>query len=161
MYNKGTKGSKYNKDLNIKDIAKLIRKDIKTAIKEGKLPEMKTSVRINRYSGGQSLTIDIKEFKVGGFLNPEYIKAYHKNPHLAYTEYPPRYYPFVERALEDLERIANAYNYDNSDSMFDYFDVNYYTTIGINWEVEKEQREELTKKVVFPYNIPTPAQMGF
>lgn len=140
----GIIGSKYNdetKNLGIKEIAKLVRRDIKAAVKAGSLPkEMKLGVRIQRYSGGQSLNITVKSFP-GGFLNPAYVKAVKANPHLCYSEYPPKYHPRVSSALTTLEDIANAYNYDNSDSMVDYFDVNYYVRVDVDFVVTRKERE--------------------
>jgi hypothetical protein len=139
----GTVGAKYNTDLDIKEIAKLVRKDIKAAVKAGSLPkEMKVSVRVKRYSGGQSLNLNVKSFP-GGFLNPAYVKAVKVNPHLCYTEYPPRYYLHVSRALTTLDNLANAYNYNNSDTMVDYFDVNYYVSVNVDVFVECKEREKI------------------
>jgi len=48
-------GPKYKRDLDVKDIAKLVRQDIKDAIKGGELPKGKYGVRISRFAGGCSL----------------------------------------------------------------------------------------------------------
>ncbi len=65
-------------------------------------PDLKTGVRVSKYSGGQSLDIVVKS---------------------PYFERGTAEYRFVE---SELDNIMNAYNYDNSDSMVDYFDVNFY-----------------------------------
>ena len=45
-------GAKFNKDLDVADVAKLIRKDLKAAF-----PAAKFSVRIERYSMGQRINV--------------------------------------------------------------------------------------------------------
>jgi hypothetical protein len=56
-----TIGTKYEqtKDLDIAQIAKLVRQDIAAEVKAGLLPKVKYSVRISRYSMGQSLDVTI------------------------------------------------------------------------------------------------------
>lgn len=50
-------GSKYDGNLDITDIARLVRADIKAAVKKGELPTVTYSVRVSRFSMGQALTI--------------------------------------------------------------------------------------------------------
>lgn len=38
-----------------------------------------------------------------------------------------------ESVVNKIANIANAYNYDNSDGMTDYFDRNYYLHVGIDF----------------------------
>ena len=38
-----------------------------------------------------------------------------------------------ESIVNKIANIANAYNYDNSDGMTDYFDRNYYLHVGIDF----------------------------
>ena len=52
-----TTGSKYTAGLDIAQIARLVRIDIKAAIADGALPVGKYSVRVSRYSIGQSLNL--------------------------------------------------------------------------------------------------------
>lgn len=98
---------------DVKEIAKQIRKDLKEVF--GK--EFKFSVRIQRYSGGQSINIDIKQA-------PKYA---------CYTDtemYPdPRTY--VKKYVTDqIRKITDHYNYDDSDIMTDYFNVGFYSHIN-------------------------------
>ena len=52
------RGDRYNGKMDVADVAKLIRKDIREAKKAGELDKgLKTSVRIERFSMGQSITI--------------------------------------------------------------------------------------------------------
>lgn len=52
---------------------------------------------------------------------------------------------FWEKCLA-VFKIANQWNYDNSDSMTDYFDVGYYLDIDIKKPDDFEPREEMTEE---------------
>ena len=93
-------GPKYEltKDLDVAEIAKLLRKDIK-----GRFPSIKSSVRIDRYSMGQSINVYLSEF---GKLEPHVVKS----------------------VVQDL---MNCYNFDDSDPMTDYFRVRFYGFVSL------------------------------
>ena len=101
---------KFNGD--VKEIAKEIRKDLKHTFEK----EFKFSVRSKKYSGGQSINIDIKKA-------PEYA-CYIDT--VSYRD--PRTYvkPYV---VKQIKEIVEHYNYDNSNAMTDYFDVGFYPNI--------------------------------
>lgn len=90
------------KDLDIKEIAKLVRRDIKQAY-----PTFKTSVRIERYSMGQSLNVTIQNTDT--IRRSEAANA-------------------IEKAIKN---IVDAYNFDDSDSASDYFHVRFYSHIKV------------------------------
>ena len=98
MYN-DIKGSKYQvtKDLDIVEIAKLVRKDIKV-----KLPAIKTSTRVDKYSMGCSINVEILEA-------PIVLKQHYKT---------------------EIKKILDSYNYNNSDVMTDYFDYRFSGFVG-------------------------------
>lgn len=157
-------------NLDTAAIAKLIRADIKTAVSEGLLPDRWTySVRIERFSGGSSIDVGVKNcadawtpcpgYKIGtrhdlpgggwtatGCGNPWCkVGGVHKDlegaqEHDVLTEE-------AESAKMTLERIHNAYNHDGSESMVDYFDVNYYGTVGFQtaWSAQFEAEEKARK----------------
>lgn len=103
----------YKTFADIKDIAKEIRKDLKEVF--GK--EFKFSVRIQRFSGGQAINIDIKKA-------PTYA---------CYTDtesYPDSRTYVKKYVLDKIKEIINHYNYNNSDIMTDYFDVGFYSHIN-------------------------------
>ena len=116
-----TKKEKYSMD--IKEIAKEIRKDLKKLF-----PACKFSIKIERYAGGQSLNLDLVAATFDAFteagedykqVNPYSIK---ESKH------------FTAEAKEVLQRaydLTKKYNYDDSDSMTDYFDVNFYLHMSI------------------------------
>jgi hypothetical protein len=119
------------KKLDIADIAKLIRADIKTAIKSGDLPKgLKVSVRIHRYSLGQSIKAYVKKLPEGWLIETKEYREWKNNK----SPYSILDIPFKNRGISlehsdmmrKLEDIGNAYNRKNTDSMSDYFDVDYY-----------------------------------
>ena len=127
-------GEKFNRDLDVKEIAKLIRKELKG------ISGLKTSVRIERYSMGRSINVSIKEC---GFnpMNPERIKAEKENPHVSIDL---SIYTKQGSDLKDkIQSIVDQYNFDDSDSMTDYFNVNFYGFVNYDWQVEKVWREEI------------------
>jgi len=64
-------GDKYDGNLDVADIAKLIRADIKEARKAGELPDdWKYSVRISRFSGGCSIDVAAKSPRPTLLMNP-------------------------------------------------------------------------------------------
>lgn len=141
-----TKGSKYeaNKSKSLTALAKLMRQDIKDAKMRGQLPKsVKVSVRTSRYSGGGSIDVSITALPEGQNLySHDYIKATNN-----LTEPPPygepisQYSEAVTGWIEVLKQIHGAYNRDNSDSMTDYFDVNYYGSVGIDCDLRFARKE--------------------
>lgn len=129
-------GSRYleTRDLDIADIAKLVRKDLRDAQKGGLFPaEMTFTVRIDRYSGGQSLNVTLAGMPdtwtyVSPGLEPNYAEYVPANG--GYTDE-------ARAALELAEKIRNMYNFDRSDVQTDYFNVRFYGSTKIQDEREK------------------------
>ena len=124
----------YERGLDIKDIAKLIRKDLKKAFGKGN----KFSVRISRFSGGQSIDITAKQ--VTDDLVYSYKELYEKNnlerlqwdnPDL--YEYLNELYQKQQFLTDDVRKtiiaIVDQYNYNESDPYTDYYDVGFYSHI--------------------------------
>ena len=128
-----TIGSKYNRGADITDIAKAVRKDIKD-----EFPELKVSVTTERYAGGRSLNVTVKESPVP-LNNPAYdsdfvwgIRVGKINSWTPEDEIKRRYYTERGKHVEDrLKEIVLDYNRDDSDSMVDYFDRDFYEHINI------------------------------
>jgi hypothetical protein len=141
--------------LSTTDIAKLIRADVKTAVKAGLLPSRwKYSVRTEYFAGGSSIDVrvrgcddawvecdgfapDSKETLpnggvVGRSCGNVWCKA-HNDPQYAHAA-------TAHKVLSDeafaakkaLKAIHDSYNHDGSDSMVDYFDVNYYGSVDFD-----------------------------
>lgn len=136
-------GSKYEKGLNITEIAKRVRDDIKAAEKAGALPKgIKTSVRISRYSMGQSLNVTIKAMPGVQVMNRTRLEHDRDFPH-RYPEGPGLELHTAEaRAVVDaLEALVGAYNFNGSEIQVDYFHVNFYGRVDIDWHLERAERE--------------------
>lgn len=127
------KGAKYVAHRDIKDIAKDVRADIKKA-----LPELKTSVKIDRYTGGQALTVKILA-SPEPLKNPAYDSDFKWGVRCGrITSWPAsdniklEYLTDRGQVVEEqLESIINAYNRDDSDSMTDYFDRAFYEHVEL------------------------------
>jgi hypothetical protein len=124
MSNAGTTGSKYEvtKDLDLAQVAKLVRADIKATQKAGFLPAgLECSVRISRYSMGQSLDVRITAAPFVVYV-PEHQVDANRDAGVRC--------PFLTRsavaAFDVIEAIVEAYNRDRSDTQSDHFDVRFY-----------------------------------
>lgn len=137
-------GTKYDKNIGVADIAKLVRADIKAGIKAGTLPAgLKCSVKISRYSMGQSLTVSVKAVSGIDIVNPAFIAAKVAAP----DAWPIDINQTSDEAralLEDLRAIVSAYNYDGSDSMTDYYNVNFSGSVDIHWKLLSKLVDEGT-----------------
>lgn len=107
------------KGLSNKELAKLVRKDIKAAIKAGDLPKIKTSVR----SRSGAIDCEIKEvpFDVFRYPTEDEVKWENRNPkwrNVMTDE--------AKRVRNFVEALRNAYNFNGSDAQRDYFDLRYY-----------------------------------
>jgi len=113
--------------LSVKEIVKLYRNDVKAAQKEGKLPKnMKVSVRI--YRGNY---IGVRVTKIG--FDPR--NPTHNNRENIHFQNK-RFTEEGEQVLKTLHELLDVYNYDNSDVMTDYFDVNFYSSVEYAYELE-------------------------
>lgn len=127
------------KYVDIKEIAKMVRKQLKK-----EFPQCKFSVRIERYSGGQSMTVSLMEAPFAATTNGEdYLQLNHYK--LRSENYDDRFNDGVvtEKAWSAMRRaveLMNEHNWDNSDAMIDYFDVNFYMSVHIGkWDKPFQQ----------------------
>lgn len=156
--------------LDTAEIAKLIRQEIKAAVREGLLPERwKYSVSTERFAGGSSIDARVKNCADAWMLCPGYrIDTRHDYEDGSWTatgcgnpwckaggEFKDREGAEDHDVLTEeagiakmtLDRIHGAFNHDGSDSMTDYFDVNYYGTVNFQdarsarWEAEEKARK--------------------
>lgn len=145
-------GEKFDRDLDITDIAKLVRKYVRAT-----LPGTKWSVRVERYSGGQSLHVTLVSAPLEAILcdyTTEWVDGVQKqveldstSGHLQVNEYSLRdefgeglnngckITKDVWQVLRNVASFISGYNYDDSDSMIDYFDTNFYMHLNIgSWD---------------------------
>lgn len=135
MFNAHTIGAKYDetKHLDIADIAKLVRKDIRELVKSDDLPEFKYSVRIDRFSGGQAIRVSIQSSKTLDVT--EYREAFHVNRYDidSLSADMQRKYVTANETYDKVRSVVEAYNYDASDAMVDYFNVRFYATVSYSY----------------------------
>ena len=133
---------------DIKDTAKDVRRELKT-----RFPEWKFSVTIDRFAGGQSLSValmsgprspfgdeltypdtyDDKRYPVNGHaqLNHHYITRESLGNKTVWVSNGTILTEEAAKMLKEVISIANRDNWDNSDTQTDYFDANYYFHIEI------------------------------
>ncbi len=132
--NKVFEGSKYKQGVDVKDIAKLVRKDIKNLIEKKIIPTGKYSVKIDRYAGGRSLDVTINEFDATvysteaetHFLNQGTWDNFNQSNGLSAQTYSAT----ALKTLEEIENVLKSYTRDASDSQVDYFNVNFYSNVS-------------------------------
>lgn len=124
------KGSKYIQGQDVAEIAKVLRSDIKQAVKAGLLPTgLKVGVTISRFSMGCSLSVRVTALPAGF-------------PVLAGDpECPHAKAPETRALLEQLEEMVDAHRRDDSDPSTDYFSVNFFKHVDVDWRLEKAIRE--------------------
>ena len=131
-------GPKYQQGMDGAKISAAIRSDIKAAVAAGALPRGKYSVRLDRFSGGKSITVTATDVDLDLF-DPRFLR--HEIETNGRVFYQGERFSEAQRALlKKLEKLANAYNYDGSDIQSDYFHVNYYLHVKMDWEFERERR---------------------
>jgi hypothetical protein len=136
-------GAKYDRNLDIAEIAKRVRADIKALVSDGQLPRAKYSVRIDRFSGGCSLDVRIDEVPFP-ILNEERVRCDTLEPHVYHADTLPLHTDAAQDLLRRIEMVTAAYNYDGSDSQTDHFNVNFYGHASFRWDgQEKREREAL------------------
>jgi len=119
----GTVGSKYQevKNLSVKEIAKLVRKDLK------QFNDCKFSVTSDR----NSITVYLMDSSLDKLTSNE-----------DYKETGMRFVVFEKNFGNKLKEILNQYNYNNSDIMTDYSDVKFYSYIYRDGQLEDKYRNK-------------------
>ena len=153
----GWEGENYNDNLDITEIAKILRGKLKESF-----PQCKFSVRIERYAGGQSLSVHLMEapFDVFPESVPEITGPIHpieretlkdrldysqRKQYLQVNHYQFREFtglnngtPITLEAHECLKKVSKlveSFNYDDSDSQIDYFNTNFYLHLNVGkWD---------------------------
>ena len=119
---------------------------------------MKFTVRIERFAGGRAINVDLvdgggmtlfsefvrdhcaKNLREGrGPLEPHYNQAPEWIGGPSHPQCPKIYSPELSITEDRMKDLVMAHKRDNSDSMVDYFDVNFYDHVGVDWEY-KERR---------------------
>lgn len=142
-------GNKYDKDLDTAEIAKRVRMDIKAAIVSGDLPKgLKTSVRMDRFAGGSSIDVRVTQVPNGFTIsNPERIRWDLEHPYASSTRVLPLYTAEALALVDKLKTLLNAYNYDGSDMMTDYFNVRFYGDVRFDSDLAQADRDRVVAAV--------------
>jgi hypothetical protein len=141
-------GARYEevKRMSLPEIAKRMREDIKVARKvEAKLstgtdvalPDplaalatmpkgMKVSVTSEYFSGGGAIRMRVYNLPEKGWGYVKELDRYGMHEHWVPG-------PQLKPILDALEQIHGWYNFDGSDAMVDYFHVNYYGGVDVDW----------------------------
>lgn len=140
-----TKGTKYHEVQNcdVAEIAKRIRQDLKAGQKAGQLDKSaKFSVKIRRFSGGQSVDVEIVkvDFLAINFEAWKVLKA------SDYTESWADHGGRLSRKASDLkldvEQIVQQYNRADVDSQSDYHNTNFFYHVEFDDSFLSSQFEE-------------------
>jgi len=132
-----------NKKLDAKEIAKKLRKRFRDAIKSGDLPKgVNFSIKISRYSGGQSINLRIKKIPNSmKLLNDEYVLWQDTK-----VDQPPivpeRFTKETENLIEFFKSHIQSFNFDKSGPMTDYYNVNFYSDVSVEYGLVREKTAE-------------------
>jgi hypothetical protein len=156
-YGRGYEGSKYVQGRSTKEIARLIRQEIKKGISDGTYPKgLKVSVRYKSFSGGSSIDCDIvalpKGFRVYSRETSGSMGEAGARPEDLLNspgQYCSKYSSELAELRGKLKAMVQAYRRDDSDAMVDYFDVNFYGGyFELSWEIEKSLRDNKSDVIV-------------
>jgi Large polyvalent protein associated domain 29 len=118
------------------DIAE-IAKRTKQQLKE-KYPNLTFSVKSERFAGGSALSVYWMAGDIQPFTNPD---EKHIDVNKFYIDRDDRLTQEAKTILEEVKRISNQWNWDRSDPMTDYFDVNYYFHLHVGrWDKPYEYK---------------------
>lgn len=131
-------GAEYDGSMDVKDIAKLVRKALKA-----ELPGFKFSVNIDRFSGGEAIRVGLVEVPAGfnmAVYSEDAAAMYGESRAVVYS-------PELVELLKAAKDIVERWNYDDSNSMVDYFSVNYYSSVSIKFGSPAYENEKADRAV--------------
>lgn len=167
----GWEGEKHDWNRDIKDVAALIRSYVKEVY-----PTYKFGVRIQRYSMGQTLYTELKEaphdiYKTREELTNEDLNviyrklkanSYYSGDELGGEEFEAAlqkawnesnfykvYNELTQAIINDVEREVKSYNYEDIDSMIDYFHVDFHyfgVKIASDFKIVEKQARVKSKE---------------
>lgn len=136
-YSFHTVGSNYT-GLSTKETAVEVRKHLKK-----QFPEVKFSVR----SSYNKINIEIKSSPYSN-IEPEYNEEMTNHRK---REEKKELNPELYGILDYCRLLLNSYNYDDSDSMTDYFNTHFYDSISIDYDYTQTAQTEATKQDITNY----------
>lgn len=149
----GWEGARYNSSLSTTDIAKILRTYVKEVY-----PTWKFSITSDYFSGGSSISIAVMEAPFNIFNHEANLDK--ENIHFQLYNMGDRDKNLLTEAaytvMKDVYDQMQSYNFDDSDSMIDYFHCNFYHDFNIGkWNkgfkvVEKTARIKKQSKATAP-----------
>jgi len=140
----GWEGERYDRNLRVKDITKIMRDYVKFVY-----PNFKFSISKSDYN---SIHISMMEAPVNMFKSPEEVPTvdqwgresddYKKTIAQGCCQVNHYYImdcviltDYAKSVMSDIYKMVSSYNYDDSDSQTDYFDTNFYVNLSIGkWD---------------------------
>ncbi len=123
-------GKHYQAQRSASEIVKLVKAEIKA-----KYPQIELSVSKRVFAGGKSIDVAIYDFGYNPFQQAFIaFGVQHADIERFQALYQGEYPIYTDKAmtcLKDCEAILQAYNFDHSDTMNDYFHVNFYGHVSI------------------------------
>jgi len=125
----GKVGNKYQevKSLSVVEIAKLVRKDLK------QFNDCKFSVTSDR----NTITIYLKDSSLNR------LEIYDQSQELGWGG---KVISIEKDLRKKVKEILDQYNYNNSEMMTDYFDVNFYSYFYLDSNLENKYKDQLLNK---------------
>jgi len=125
----GKVGNKYQevKSLSVVEIAKLIRKDLK------QFNDCKFSVTSDR----NTISIYLKDSPLNR------LEIYDQSQELGWGG---KVISIEKDLRKKVKEILDQYNYNNSEIMTDYFDVNFYSYFYLDSDLENKYKDQLLSK---------------
>lgn len=120
-------GSKYDRNMDVTEIAARLRKEIKAAVTAGELPKGKYSVRIRRFSGGEAIDVAVTELPFARRVQTTEEEADGRRQRLP-CPWMTREAYFVH---SKLDAMLNDYNRRESDPMTDYSNYHFYGSVSV------------------------------
>ena len=135
------RGASYVPGRDVKEIAKDVRGLVKSAVKAGFLPKsLKASVRIDRYSMGCSLDVDVTAVD-DCILNVSAWREQAANGYrLSWADLGGMYNTLGREVLDTLVRFCKAFQKSESHSQSDYHNTNFYLDVNFSGDVIDQQK---------------------
>lgn len=141
-------GAKYDKERPFKETAKLIRQELAAASKvNGVLNGVKCRVRSERATHSMALDITVLDAHLDKMpiMNPKRIEAEMSDPHGFHGV------PWLSQRgrciQKEIERIANQYSFDRSDTLTDYHCSEFFLSVTFADKVQEAHRGEVERAV--------------
>lgn len=128
-------GSKYDSKMNTTEIARSFRADVKAAVRAGEIAKgVKLSIRTDYFSGGSAIRVRIVSLPFGA-VNPARVAANACDSRERIAHFTPE----CSALIAKLEAMLDAYNRKDIDTQTDYFNVRFYGSVSVDWELERDE----------------------